>query len=388
MRAQRKVKKILTVIFNAQVSAQSMGGGDKIVISITKELQKNDFEINFIGSPEGIGMAKENITDVSYKILNSFKVENLGIILSYIMRIIFSPLVLKHRSFDPNIIWSASDFLPDVLPGFWLKLINRKNYWAGNLFLKARNPFKKEVNISSSTLLYFFSQKISLFLYKLLADQVCVLCQSDFDEVSKYFGSADKVQLISGGIDTKYLDSIEKTGDQMYDASFIGRFHYQKGLPTLIKAWSEINNKLGPKHLAIIGWGNESEVAELKDLIENSGYSSNVHLLGFKDRDDKIKVLKSSLILLFPSNFESWGVVIAEALGCSVPVVAFNLPQIKDNFKYGVLWSESYDDFVANTRSLLTDDVKRNTLAQQAYNYAKNLDWRFSAQKFIKNINI
>ncbi len=386
MPVQRKVSQIVNVIFNAQVSSSSMGGGDKIVISIAKELQKKAFQINFIGAPEGLEMAKANIDGTKLFLLNGFTTEKLGFMKTYLLRILFSLKILTIKMDKASIIWSASDFLPDVLPGFWLKLVTSKVYWIGNMFLRARDPFKDEVDKNLSTILFFFSQKIALFLYKMRADRVCVLCQEDFDSLTRYFGSSERLCLISGGIDTKNIDAVTPN-TKHFDACYIGRFHYQKGIPTLIKTWIDINNELGEKHLAIIGWGNDAEVKELTKLIENSGYKERFHLLGFMDREDKIKVLKSSLLLLFPSSFESWGVVVAEALGSGVPVIAFELKQIKGNFPEGVLWSTDYEDFVKNTKTLLADPNKRDLLAKKAHEFSKSLDWKYSAEKFINNIN-
>jgi glycosyltransferase involved in cell wall biosynthesis len=388
MLAPRKVDQTLNIIFNAQVSTESMGGGDKIVISIANELQKMGFTLNFYGSPEGIGMAKNNISAQSFALINNFTVAKTGFFTTYILRTLTAYSILRMKIIAHSMLWSASDFLPDVLPGFWYKLFHRNCYWVGNLFLRARNPFKGEVDRNFSTVIYFASQKLALFLYKLLANRVCVLCQEDFDAVSSYFGDSTRVCLISGGIDTIFIDSIPTPESIKYDACFIGRFHYQKGLPTLIQTWTAVNERLGPKELAVIGWGSATEVDKLKSLIAHSPCADHIKLLGFLDREDKLKVLKSSSILLFPSNFESWGVVIAEALGCGIPVIAFDLPQIKINFKDGVVWSKNTSEFIDNTLRILSNSYERNSLAQKAYSFSKQLDWKNSAEKFIENINI
>ncbi len=387
MLVQKKVDKTLNIIFNAQVSIKSMGGGDKIVLSLTRELQKNGFAVNFFGSPEGIGMAKGFLANCNFYIINFFHTENYGFVKTYLLRIVSSLSILKYKLKPKSIVWSASDFLPDVLPAFWQKLFHRDLYWIGNLFLRARNPFAGEVEKNFSTILYFISQKISLFLYKLLANRVCVLCKEDFDNFARYLENPARVCLISGGIDTATLNNIKRNSSEKYDACFIGRFHYQKGIPTLIKIWADVNRKLGPKQLAIIGWGNEMEVLQLMELINKSGYPQNFHVLGFKDGEEKLKVLKSSSILLFPSNFESWGVVIAEALGCGVPVVAFELDEIKDNFPHGVVWSKNYQEYLTNTLNLLQQPDQRMKLSAEAYEFSESLDWKYSAQKFTAEIN-
>ena len=43
-------------------------------------------------------------------------------------------------------------------------------------------------------------------------------------------------------------------------------------------------------------------------------------------------LLKSSKIFIFPSVFEGWGLAVAEALACSLPVVAYDIPALRENF--------------------------------------------------------
>lgn len=43
-------------------------------------------------------------------------------------------------------------------------------------------------------------------------------------------------------------------------------------------------------------------------------------------------LLKSSKVFIFPSFFEGWGIVVAEALACGLPVVAYDIPAIRENF--------------------------------------------------------
>jgi glycosyltransferase involved in cell wall biosynthesis len=42
--------------------------------------------------------------------------------------------------------------------------------------------------------------------------------------------------------------------------------------------------------------------------------------------------LKSSKVFIFPSVFEGWGIAVAEALACGLPVVAYDIPALKENF--------------------------------------------------------
>lgn len=371
----------ITIIFNSQVTGVGMGGGDKIVLNISRHLTKN-FDIFYLCCPEGKDMVDRELgRKFVSNLINNSSTRKTNFILVYLLRI-FNLSFLKNKIYqNSDIIWSSSDFLPDTYIGLWGKLVSGKR-WFGNLFLRARNPFIKEVNLSIRTLLYFLSQKISILLYKYFADHVFVLSEAD----KKYLLSCGikKVTILSGGVDMADVDRVI-VQDKKFDACFVGRFHYQKGLPDLIAVWSRLCQKNPKLILSVIGSGIPEEVAEVNMLVSKYRLEKNIILNGYLDGHEKYKVIKQSKLLLFPSSFESWGVVVAEGIACGTPVVAFALPEIKDNFHHGVVWVENgnikkYKDTV---ESLLSNTNERNKVSQDALKHRYIYDWQNSANIFL-----
>lgn len=60
-------------------------------------------------------------------------------------------------------------------------------------------------------------------------------------------------------------------------------------------------------------------------LIRNF-YKGNVHVYKFLEQKEFAKLLSTSHILLFPSRFESFGLVVIEALSSGMPVLCFDIP--------------------------------------------------------------
>ncbi len=368
----------LLVIFNAQVSGKSMGGGDKIVLKTVKGLNKR-FNVAFAGCSEGEEMALHELTDSHFIHLGKFEFKRLGLLLSYISRIVTSPyFIFKSVPSGVASIWSASDFLPDTLPAIVYKLRNRSTKWIMSMFLKARNPFKKEVPLNINTFLFFLSQRISLLFAKYLAHTILVLSIDDILFLTGLGINKEKIQKFSGGVDIEEIKAVSNKTTQ-YDAVFVGRFHYQKGIEDLVYVWKKVSDFQTNAKLAVIGWGE----IDIKKLFDQAGVpEKNYKILGFLDGIDKYKVMRSSNVLLFPSSFESWGVVIAEGIASDLPVVCYDIPVVKENFTHGVKSVPSFDrdKFSDATISLLQNPQERKRIVEEAVEFSKTLGWEFDVQ--------
>lgn len=359
-----------------------MGGGDKIVLNVAVHL-KNKYKVTFFACPEGRKMIKKELHS-SFLIIRMNKIitSEKYFVFAYLKRI-FEYSYISNNSFKKiNVIWSSSDFLPDTVPGFLSKLLLKKR-WFANFFLRARNPFANEVPLTIRTILYFLSQQVSIVLFRFFADKVFVLSAQD----KLYLQSRGiRSTVLSGGVNVRDIDRV-KSQPKIYDACFVGRFHYQKGLPVLLKVWSNLCKENPRLTLAIVGTGIPEEIKIVKDKIIEYGIDRNVILHGFLDGNKKYKIIKQSKILLFPSSFESWGVVIAEALSCGTPVVAFLLDAIKDNFPTGVKWVENgnIEKYQKAIIKLITDYKIRDRLSKKAFLIRKRYDWKNSANTFLSS---
>src|SRR4030042_419863 len=257
--------KHIAVIFNGQVSADSMGGGDKIVMHCAANML-SQFKVAFFGCPEGQKMLKKNFGQIPFFLINTITTKKFGLVGAYVLRILLSPLILlvpKDVLPHNSIIWSASDFLPDSIPGWFFRVAHRRSRWVGNMFLLARDPFKGEIDLAVNTVLSFISQQITLALYKKFDAAVLVLCTSDRNSLLKMGFDEENVHVISGGIDLESIKKVSNPARKMYDACFVGRFHAQKGLDDLLNiSQSVVSQKSNKKAvLAIIGWGSKDWTA-------------------------------------------------------------------------------------------------------------------------------
>lgn len=101
---------------------------------------------------------------------------------------------------------------------------------------------------------------------------------------------------------------------------FVGRLAPEKGIMTLLRAWTAPDLPT----LRIAGHGPLRP--EIERFIAASGLGDRVELLPQQDPDLIPDLMQSARCLVFPSEgYETFGRVAAEAMACSVPVVASRL---------------------------------------------------------------
>lgn len=91
----------------------------------------------------------------------------------------------------------------------------------------------------------------------------------------------------------------------------------------------------------------------------------NIIFMGHMDRNNVLKMIKSSDALLFLSSFESLGIPIIEAASISVPIIAPKLSYSKEllgkNAYYFELENNFYDSFISVLKTF-RKDIKNKTL--------------------------
>lgn len=106
---------------------------------------------------------------------------------------------------------------------------------------------------------------------------------------------------------------------------FVGRLHEVKGCDLLIQAFAQSLNHIPPDADLVIagpdqtGWGGQ-----LKAMVLRLGLTKRIHWPGMIVGDLKWGMFRSCEALILPSHHENFGMVIAEAMACSRPVLVSN----------------------------------------------------------------
>lgn len=133
---------------------------------------------------------------------------------------------------------------------------------------------------------------------------------------------------------------------------FLGRLHEKKGCDLLLQAFGDVALRHPGLHLVIAGPGDGEHLRRLKDLAKQESVAHRVHWVGMLQGDMKWGALHAAEAFVLPSHQENFGIAVAEALGCGLPVLISNKVNI---------WREVEaagaglvdEDSVAGTRRLL-----------------------------------
>lgn len=118
----------------------------------------------------------------------------------------------------------------------------------------------------------------------------------------------------------KYIDDIKPKRSKKR-IGFLGRLHPRKNVKGLIEAWASLGKATKNAELYIMGKGDETYEAYLKELVVTLGLT-NVVFAGFVNGREKFEKLATLTALFVPSDFENFGMIITEALIVKTPVMA------------------------------------------------------------------
>jgi glycogen synthase len=133
------------------------------------------------------------------------------------------------------------------------------------------------------------------------------------------------VEVIGNGVEPALFDQPVQLGR---DVLCIGRLELEgKGLDLLLRAWATAHRAVDGD-LVIAGAGPDE--ARARQLVERLGLSSRVHFAGWVSGADKARLLSASRLVVVPSRAETFGIVAVEALAAATPVLAFDIPCLRE----------------------------------------------------------
>jgi glycosyltransferase involved in cell wall biosynthesis len=102
---------------------------------------------------------------------------------------------------------------------------------------------------------------------------------------------------------------------------FLSRIHEKKGCDLLVRAFAEIAGIESTLHLVMAGPDQSGVVVHLKQIAADHGLEKRISWPGMLREEMKWGAFYASEAFILPSHQENFGISVAEALGCGLPVL-------------------------------------------------------------------
>ncbi len=199
-----------------------------------------------------------------------------------------------------------------------------------------------------------------------------------------------KCEVIPNGIDIKKFDSvIESTvTERRKNILFVGRLVYPKGVEYLIRAMPGVLKDVPDARLVIVGDGEDRH--RLHMLVERLNLSSSVEFRGFLGFKELVMSYLQASVFVLPSftRLENFGIVLLEAMACRTPVIASDIPGVRENITCGngLLFTpcdvHSLSDAIV---SILSDDERVMRMGEAGRQLVESkYDWRMIAERVMQ----
>lgn len=110
-------------------------------------------------------------------------------------------------------------------------------------------------------------------------------------------------------------------GSEYKNIIFVSRLVHYKRCDKVVQSFLRIFNDHPDWTLSIIGSGPDEE--NIKKILSTAGMGKNaVRMLGKRTKEEIAKEMQKASFLIHPSEHETFGIVIAEAMSCGLPVIA------------------------------------------------------------------
>jgi len=364
------MKNVLIVI-----DSLGLGGAENLVFSSLKYCDRNRFNycVATVTKNPKKNLIRE-IQDIGFSVMDigsKFNIIEIILILFKLVKIILKNKIeiVHSHLFYANIISRFAVLFARVL--FFRKI---------RMITTLHNPdYSSEYN---SSMKFKIRKIIDVLSGKIINNRfiaVSSYVKRDFENECGFLN----ISVVYNGIDLeKYLFE-EKRNNELQKILFVGRFEDRKGVWELIHAYNFLKKKFPGISLEFAGDG------VLKEEIENFVIEQGLKDVKFHGYIKTIQdYLKKGDLLIVPSHYEGFGIVIIEAMAAGIPVMATNVTAIPEIIQHGqnglLIQPKSSEEIVSMVSKIKEHNAEKiKNIIERARN---DVIERFDIQKQVKKI--
>jgi glycosyltransferase involved in cell wall biosynthesis len=171
--------------------------------------------------------------------------------------------------------------------------------------------------------------------------------------------------------------------DEVRTVLYVGRIDPYKNLGTLIRAFARLRKTFpSPVRLRIAG-PPDARYAEPAELIRSLGLQDAAEWMGYLSDEELVRCYRTADVLVHPSRYEGFGLQVAEAMACGLPVVCSNassLPEVAGGAAV-MVDPDDVDGFARAVAGILSDPSRAESLSEKGRRRAARFTWERCARE-------
>jgi glycosyltransferase involved in cell wall biosynthesis len=279
-------------------------------------------------------------------------------LIPYLWRFPGSRVIISGNYYSPN-TWLAV---------FILKLRGKRVYWMGDQINPRASAIKK------------FSKKIFLRPIFWLLNGLLAVGRVAIESYREY-GYSGPVANVTHSISAQRFLGSHKRNNQILRVVMVGSLIHRKGVDIGLEAFERVL-KIVEQHCELLVIGDGPLMPTFMQYYRDP----RINFLGFKNPKELDQVLMSADIFMFCTRYDSWGVVINEAISAGLPVIVSNqcgASELISEEGGFVCESEDIEAFTRSLTTLIDNPILRKSMS--IYNFG--LRSQYSSQVIAKKIH-
>ena len=270
------------------------------------------------------------------------------------------------------------DVLAEKYPDLIITDPGQRRFWRAKSWL-ARRQAHRIITVSD----YSKSQIAAQF--KLDPDKIAVIPQA----IDPQFNPAPYAPALTQTLSRFGLDSTSRY------IVYLGGLAPYKNLETLLQVFATLSRQTAFLNVDLLLIGSSetdtlSDGTTLRQRLNQLGLEKAVTITGYLPDKEVIHLLTAATIMVLPSIEEGFGLGAVEAAACGTAVIATQNSPLPDLLGDAGIFIDTQNtaELEMALVDLLTNDEKREQMAQMAREKAKGLSWRNSAERFLGLLDI
>lgn len=293
-------------------------------------------------------------------------------------------IISEIKRINPDVVHIHGTYPPYSTIAFFLKMLTDYRLITtvhGSLSNELKSNFLNRIR--PETYLHLLLEKSALKNSNI----IIAVSEAIKTDVEKTIDDRKKTLVIPNGIDFNYFQEIS-FNNKFHNPSifFVGRLVKIKGCDLLIKAVQLIKMRIPNIKVYIAGDGAQRK--KLERLVQKLEIERNVIFLGYVSGNKKISMFKSVDVCVFPSRYESFGIVVLEAMACGKAIVASKvggIPSLVKDGENGILFEpENIEELSRSIIRLLENEKLRERMGSISKEIAKKYSWECMADRTYK----